>query len=39
MTSTYNDVRAVIEGRIGTEMANSPAYQVAYSNTALHTSD
>ena len=35
MTSTYNDVRAVIEGRIGTEMANSPAYQVAYSNTAF----
>jgi|TARA_R100000005_G_scaffold65612_1_gene34264 hypothetical protein len=35
MTSTYNDVRAVIEGRIGTEMANSPAYEVAYSNTAF----
>ena len=35
MTSTYNDVRAVIEGRIGTEMANSPAYQVAYPNTAF----
>ena len=35
MTSTYNDVRAVIEGRIATEMANSPAYQVAYSNTAF----
>lgn len=35
MTSTYNDVRAVIEGRIATEMANSPAYQVAYPNTAF----
>ena len=35
MTSTFNDVRAVIEGRIATEMANSPAYQVAYSNTAF----
>ena len=35
MTSTYNDVRAVIEGRIGTEMANSPAYQVAYPNPAF----
>jgi len=35
MTSTYNDVRAVIEGRIATEMANAPAYQVAYQNTAF----
>ena len=35
MSSTYNDVRAVIEGRIATEMANSPAYQVAYPNTAF----
>ena len=35
MTSTFNDVRAVIEGRIATEMANSPAYQVAYANTAF----
>ena len=35
MTSTYNDVRAVIEGRLATEMANAPAYQVAYANTAF----
>jgi hypothetical protein len=35
MTSTYNDVRAVIEGRLATEMASSPAYQVAYANTAF----
>jgi hypothetical protein len=35
MTSTYNDVRAVIEGRIAIEMAESPAYQVAYPNTAF----
>lgn len=35
MTSTYNDVRAVIEGRIATEMANSPSYEVAYSNVAF----
>ena len=30
MTSTYNDVRAVIEGRIATEMASSPAIPVVY---------
>lgn len=35
MSSTYNDVRAVIEGRLATEMASSPAYQVAYANTAF----
>ena len=35
MTSTYNDVRAVIEGRIATEMANSPAYEVAFPNAAF----
>ena len=35
MTSTYNDIRAAIEGRIATEMAISPAYQVAYSNVAF----
>ena len=35
MTSTYNDVRAVIEGRLATEMANSPSYQIAYANTAF----
>jgi len=32
MTSTYNDVRAAIEGRIATEMALSPSYPVAYQN-------
>lgn len=32
MSSTYNDVRAAIEGRIGTEMALSPAYPVSYGN-------
>lgn len=32
MSSTFNDVRAAIEGRIATEMAVSPAYPVAYQN-------
>lgn len=32
MTSSYNDVRAAIEGRIATEMALSPAYPVSYQN-------
>ena len=32
MSSTYNDVRAAIEGRIATQMAASPAYQVSYQN-------
>jgi hypothetical protein len=32
MTSTYNDVRSAIEGRIATELAKSPAYPVAYGN-------
>lgn len=32
MSSTYNDVRAAIEGRIATELALSPAYQVSYQN-------
>ena len=32
MSSTYNDVRAAIEGRIATEMALSPAYPVSYQN-------
>ena len=32
MTSTYNDVRAAIEGRIAAEMALSPSYSVAYPN-------
>ena len=39
MSSTFNDVRAVIEGRLATEMANSPAYQVAYANTAFTPPD
>jgi hypothetical protein len=32
MTSTYNDVRAIIEGRIAAEMATEPAYPVSYQN-------
>ena len=32
MSSTYNDLRAAIEGRIATEMALSPSYPVAYQN-------
>jgi hypothetical protein len=32
MSSTYNDVRAAIEGRIATQMAASPAYPVSYQN-------
>jgi len=32
MSSTYNDVRAAIEGRIATEMALNPAYPVSYQN-------
>jgi hypothetical protein len=32
MSSTYNDVRAAIEGRIATEMALAPAYPVSYQN-------
>lgn len=32
MSSTFNDVRAAIEGRIATEMALSPSYQVSYQN-------
>jgi hypothetical protein len=32
MSSTYIDVRAAIEGRIATELALSPAYQVSYQN-------
>ena len=32
MSSTYNDVRAAIEGRIATEMASAPSYPVAYPN-------
>tara|TARA_B100000700_G_scaffold105040_1_gene118639 strand:+ start:617 stop:1042 length:426 start_codon:yes stop_codon:yes gene_type:complete len=32
MSSTFNDVRAAIEGRIATEMASSPTYPVNYQN-------
>lgn len=32
MSSTYNDVRAAIEGRIATEMALAPSYPVSYQN-------
>jgi len=32
MSSTFNDVRAAIEGRIATEMAIAPAYPVAFQN-------
>jgi hypothetical protein len=32
MSSTYNDVRAAIEGRIATELALAPAYPVSYQN-------
>ena len=32
MSSTYNDVRAAIKGRIAAEMASAPSYPVAYPN-------
>ena len=32
MSSTFNDVRAAIEGRIATEMALAPVYPVSYQN-------
>ena len=32
MSSTYNDVRAAIEGRIAAEMALAPSYPVSYQN-------
>jgi hypothetical protein len=32
MSSTYNDVRAAIEGRIAAEMAVAPVYPVSYQN-------
>jgi hypothetical protein len=32
MSSTYNDVRAAIEGRLATQMAVNPAYPVSYQN-------
>lgn len=35
MSSTYNDVRAAIEGRIETEMALEPVYPVSYQNVSF----
>ena len=35
MSSTYNDIRAAIEGRLATEMAVAPAYPVSYQNVAF----
>jgi len=35
MSSTYNDVRAAIEGRIATEMALAPTYPVSYQNVSF----
>lgn len=32
MSSTYNEVRAAIEGRIATEMTTAPVYPVSYQN-------
>jgi hypothetical protein len=32
MTSTYNDIRAAIEGRIAAELAKAPSYPVSYQN-------
>ena len=32
MSSTYNDVRAAIEGRIAAELAKAPTYPVSYQN-------
>ena len=39
MSSTFNDVRAAIEGRIATEMANSPEIQVSYTNVPFTPPD
>lgn len=39
MSSTFNDVRAAIEGRLATEMANSPAVQVAFTNVPFTPPD
>lgn len=39
MSSTFNDVRAVIEGRIATEMAASPEIQVSYANVPFTPPD
>lgn len=35
MTSTYDNIRSVIEGRIGTEMVKPPSYPVNYSNISF----
>jgi hypothetical protein len=32
MSSTYNDVRSAIEGRLATQMAVNPVYPVSYQN-------
>ena len=32
MSSTYNDIRAAIEGRIAAELAKAPTYPVSYQN-------
>ena len=32
MSSTYNDLRAAIEGRIAAELAKAPTYPVSYQN-------
>ena len=32
MSSTYNDIRAAIEGRIAAELAKAPVYPVSYQN-------
>ena len=32
MSSTYNNIRAAIEGRIATELAIAPVYPVSYQN-------
>jgi hypothetical protein len=37
MSSTYNDIRAAIEGRIATQMAIAPVYPVSYQKRTIHT--
>ena len=39
MSSTFNDVRSAIEGRVATEMANSPAITVSYANVPFTPPD
>lgn len=36
MSSSLNDVRSAIEGRIATELAKSPAYPVSYQNVPFN---